>query len=241
VYKETVVDWDDMIEREGAGRSYLTAKRLLDLAASMALLAIFSPVLLACAIAIRLDSEGPIFFRQSRLGRYGRVFRIFKFRTMIPNAAASGDGLLTRSNDPRITRVGAILRRYRLDEAPQLINVFLGEMSLVGPRPLLPEFLPYYSDTDLIRLLVPPGMTGWQQIRGGSRDSWDERISHDVWYVEHIGLGLDLAVLIQTPFVVLRGNSVYGADGWQRSGVPTRCHLADYTIPTIPSQEEQPH
>lgn len=237
---DSTISWDDETNAKLSRRVYLHVKRAADLFASAMLLAILGPALLACAVIIRCDSKGPVFFTQRRLGRKARVFRIIKFRTMVPNAVAAGDGLMTRSNDPRITRVGAVLRRYRMDELPQLINVFRGEMSLVGPRPLLPEFLEYYSDTDRERMLVPPGITGWQQIRGGSRDSWEERIAQDRWYVQHIGLALDIAVIVQTPFIVLRGNSVYGADGWQRSGLPTRCQLTDFTVPNTPPQEVQP-
>lgn len=240
MHKDKTMSWDDRISAENSRRGYLIVKRVADVLASVVLLTVLGPVLLVCAVAVRLDSQGPIFFRQRRLGRNARVFHIFKFRTMVPNAVAAGDGLVTRSNDPRITRVGAVLRRFRLDEMPQLINIVLGDMSLVGPRPLLPEFLEYYSDTDRKRMLVPPGMTGWQQIRGGSRDSWEERVAHDLWYVQHIGFVLDLAVLVQTPMVVLRGNSVYGTDGWQRSGVPSRCQMTDFTVGTTPPKEEQP-
>ena len=131
-----------------------------------------------------------------------------------------GTGLETRRDDPRITRAGQILRRLRLDELPQLLNVLRGEMSLVGPRPLLPEFLPYYSDLDRRRLEAVPGMTGWQQVHGAARNTWRERVALDVWYVDHAGLALDLWILLLTVGVVVRADSAYAEDGSQRSGLP---------------------
>lgn len=199
----------------------MIGKRILDAVCSGLLLIVFSPVLAACAIAIKLNSRGPVFFRQARLGYQGKIFKVIKFRTMIPDAVKVGTGLTTFQGDPRITRVGHLLRNYRLDELPQLFNVLVGQMSLVGPRPLLPEFLPGYGERDKKRMLMPPGMTGWQQVNGASNNSWEERIDLDVWYVEHWSLWLDLKILLKTVLVVIKPDSVYGKDGQQLSGVPT--------------------
>ena len=197
---------------------YAWARPVLDRALGGLLLVLLAPVLAAAAMAVRLGSPGPVLFRQERLGRGGRTFRIFKFRTMDPGIP----GLMTCRDDPRITRVGRFLRNYRLDELPQLLNVVRGEMSLVGPRPLLPEFLPYYTDLDRRRLEVRPGMTGWQQVNGAARHAWRERIALDVWYVDHRSARLDLWILLLTVGVVLRADTVYAPDGSQRSGLPDR-------------------
>jgi lipopolysaccharide/colanic/teichoic acid biosynthesis glycosyltransferase len=204
----------------------MIAKRLFDLMGSMFLIGATAPVMAACAAAIKATSKGPVFFRQDRLGERGRVFRIFKFRTMVVDAAKHGTGDVTFKADPRITRVGRMLRDYRLDELPQLFNVVRGEMSLVGPRPLLPKFLAAYSDHDRRRLEVLPGMTGWQQVNGGSNHTWQERIDYDVWYVDHQSLWLDLEILFKTVLVVLRPTNVYAADGSQLSGIPTAVRAA---------------
>ena len=199
----------------------MTSKRLFDLLGSALLIGATTPAMAVCAAAIKATSKGPIFFRQERLGLHGSVFRIFKFRTMVDQAEKRGTGVVTFKTDPRITRVGRVLRDYRLDELPQLFNVLRGEMSLVGPRPLLPRFLPAYSERDKRRLEVPPGMTGWQQVNGGSNHTWEERIDKDVWYVDHRSLLLDLTILLKTVLVVVRPTNVYGSDGQQLSGVPT--------------------
>ena len=193
-------------------------KRSLDLGGSLVLLAALGPLLAAAALAVRLTSPGPVLFRQRRLGRGARPFMIFKFRTMV--AGAEGGSPLLHRDDPRITPLGRWFRTCRLDELPQLLNVLRGEMSLVGPRPLLPEFLPYYSDFDRRRLEATPGMTGWQQVNGASRHGWGERVALDVWYVDHQSLLLDLRILLLTVGVVLRGDSAYAPDGSQTSGLP---------------------
>jgi lipopolysaccharide/colanic/teichoic acid biosynthesis glycosyltransferase len=195
-------------------------KRIFDFLGALLLLLILWPLLLAAALAIKLDSPGPVLFRQTRLGQLGRTFSIFKFRTMQDGSSLLGTGLETHRDDFRITRIGQVLRRTRVDELPQLLNVLRGEMSLVGPRPLLPEFLPYYAAWDLWRLEALPGMTGWQQVNGGARHSWAERVSLDVWYVDHRELLLDLWILILTVKVVLKREGVYAEDGSQRSGIP---------------------
>ena len=196
------------------------SKRILDVVVGTLMLLVLSPVLLGAALAIRLDTPGPIFFRQTRLGQGGRLFSIFKFRTMLQDSLHLGTGLETSRSDFRITAVGAVLRNLRIDELPQLFNVLKGEMSLVGPRPLLPEFLPYYSELDQRRMEAVPGMSGWQQVNGAARHSWRERVALDVWYVDHRSLWLDLKILLLTVGVVFRADTSYAEDGSQNSGVP---------------------
>jgi lipopolysaccharide/colanic/teichoic acid biosynthesis glycosyltransferase len=195
-------------------------KRLFDVVVAALLLILLAPLLLAVAVALRLDTPGPVWFRQSRMGRRGKPFLIFKFRTMLHGSTHLGTGLETYRGDFRITRVGGVLRNTRLDELPQLLNVLRGEMSLVGPRPLLPESLPYYTAHDRRRLEALPGMTGWQQVNGASRHSWSRRVELDVWYVDHRGFWLDLWILVRTVKVVLKADTVYAEDGSQQSGTP---------------------
>jgi lipopolysaccharide/colanic/teichoic acid biosynthesis glycosyltransferase len=209
-------------------------KRAFDLLLGSAVLLAASPVLAGLALAVRLDSPGPAWFRQLRLGLGGRPFSIFKFRTMRHGSTHQGSGLETSRDDGRITRVGRVLRNLRLDELPQLLNVLKGEMSLVGPRPLLPEFLPYYSSLDRRRLEALPGMTGWQQVNGAARHSWRERVALDVWYVDHRSLWLDLRILWRTVGVLLRADTVYAPDGSQKSGLP------DAYVAAQAARREQP-
>lgn len=199
----------------------LTIKRIVDCIAAILLLVFLSPAFVIISFLIKQVSSGPIFFRQDRLGLNGQVFSVFKFRTMVKNASKFGDGFVISENDERITPLGKTLRKYRLDELPQLINVVKGEMSLVGPRPLLPEYLEYYTKTDRKRLLMSPGMTGWQQVNGGSCNTWEERIALDIWYIENWSLWLDIRILFLTVRVVLKADTVYGKDGYQFSGLPT--------------------
>jgi lipopolysaccharide/colanic/teichoic acid biosynthesis glycosyltransferase len=175
-------------------------------------------VFLAAAIAIKLDG-GPVFFRQERVGTNGRGFRIVKFRSMVVDAEArlaalqaanEAEGpLFKMTRDPRITRVGVILRKYSIDELPQLLNVLAGTMSLVGPRPPLPAEVATYEDAARRRLLVPPGMTGLWQVSGRSTLSWDESVRLDLRYVESWSMALDLTILWKTVGAVLRGRGAY--------------------------------
>ncbi|MCD2187718.1 sugar transferase [Actinomycetospora soli] len=216
----TPVDGQPMIRLtqptfRGAAR---VSKALLDrLVAAVALLAL-APVLLGVAIAVRLDDRGPVFFRQERVGRRGRPFRMVKFRSMAVDAeAARGalrsdlrDGpLFKMRRDPRVTRVGAVLRRYSIDELPQLLNVLGGSMSLVGPRPPLPAEVVEYADDARRRLLVRPGMTGLWQVSGRSDLSWEETVRLDLRYVENWSPGLDLHILARTVTAVLTGRGAY--------------------------------
>jgi sugar transferase EpsL len=170
-------------------------KRLLDLfLAGFALLAL-SPVLLFTAIAIRFSMGSPVLFRQVRPGYRERPFRLVKFRTMRHGVGPDGRPL---PDGQRLTRLGRLLRSTSLDELPQLWNVVRGDLSLVGPRPLLTEYLPYFTERERLRFTVPPGITGWAQVNGRNESSWDQRFANDVWYVEHWSLRLDLKILLLT-------------------------------------------
>lgn len=197
-------------------RFHLAMKRLFDiLLAGIGLIGI-APLLVLIAIAVRLSSPGPILFIQERLGRYGQPFRIYKFRTMVDGAVNLGTGLDTFKGDPRITSVGKILREYHLDELPQLLNVLWGNMSLVGPRPVLMSSLATYQDWEKRRLLVPPGLTGWEAVQGGLLNAVDERIAFDIWYVDYWTIWLDFLILLKTIPVVLTREGVYGENGSER-------------------------
>ena len=191
--------------------------RFLDAALAAALLVVMSPVLGIAALAIRLESGGPVFYRQLRVGRGGEPFELWKLRTMVPGAEAMGAGIYVLEGDTRITRVGRLLRRFSLDELPNLLNVVRGEMALVGPRPTVQEQVDRYTDRQLRRLEVKPGITGWAQINGRTSLPWPERIELDVWYVEHRSTRLDLRILARTARMLATGHGLYSEDlkqGW---------------------------
>lgn len=190
-----------------------TVKRAFDLVVAAGLLALLAPLLVAIAVVVRLDSAGPALFVSERVGRGGRIFRFYKFRTMVVGAERLGRGLEVEKDDPRITRIGAFLRRTSLDELPQLLNILKGEMSLVGPRPTVPSQVARYTERQRRRLDVAPGVTGWAQVNGRNLLSWPERIELDVWYVENWSLALDAQILLRTVPLVLRGRGLYGNDG----------------------------
>lgn len=189
-------------------------KRLLDLVMGTFLFLLFSPLFLLLALLIKRDSPGPIFFIQGRIGMQGQVFLMYKFRTMVLNAEKMGTGLFSYSDDPRVTRVGRILRIMSLDEMPQIFNVILGTMSLVGPRPPVTyELGPYegLSDQWKIRFKVKPGITGLAQVSGRNDLTWDQKIEFDNRYVElyqRWGIVVDLIILLRTVFVVLSMSNV---------------------------------
>jgi len=185
------------------------AKRALDVAIAALAAAIAGPFMLLIALAIRLEDRGPALLRQSRVGMDGEDFGLLKFRTMIADAHTVGSGWLVAERDPRITRVGRVLRKWSLDELPQMFNVLRGEMSIVGPRPTLRYQVEQYTPFQRRRLEVKPGITGWAQIRGRNSLRWPERIELDVWYVEHQSLRLDLAILLRTVPMILRPTGVY--------------------------------
>jgi lipopolysaccharide/colanic/teichoic acid biosynthesis glycosyltransferase len=183
------------------------------LASSLALLFLALPMALI-ALWVKLDSPGPAFFRQERIGKDGKAFTIWKFRTMVDGAASRGLGVTVARDDARITRAGRILRNLSLDELPQLINVLLGDMSLVGPRPTLRYQIEAYTEEQRRRLDVRPGMTSWAAVNGRNSLTWEERIALDLWYVRHRSFWLDAAILLKTLWVAfLSREGVYGKDG----------------------------
>ena len=181
-------------------------KRMFDATASAVLLIALSPVLALFAILVKGTSPGPVLFRQKRAGTGGRIFRPLKFRTMRGDRKPDAKELVPLDH-PEITTFGRFLRRYKLDELPQLVNVFKGEMSLVGPRPTLPDQVAAYNDFRRQRLLLRPGITGLAQVYSGAMMSWDERILYDIAYVRRCGLGLDLQILWRTGFVMILGEA----------------------------------
>jgi lipopolysaccharide/colanic/teichoic acid biosynthesis glycosyltransferase len=189
--------------------------RALDLVIAGLLLALTSPFLIAAAAAIRLESRGPAFYRQRRVGMGGAPFQLWKLRTMVPGAEAMGAGIYVLEGDPRITRVGKLLRRLSLDELPNLINVIRGDMSIVGPRPTIQEQVDRYTDRQRRRLEVRPGITGWAQVNGRTSLPWPERIELDIWYVEHRSLWLDLRILARTVRLLVTGHGLYSEDRYQ--------------------------
>jgi lipopolysaccharide/colanic/teichoic acid biosynthesis glycosyltransferase len=191
--------------------------RALDVAVAGALLLLASPLLVLSALAIRLESRGPALYRQRRVGQDGEPFELWKLRTMVPGAEAMGAGIYVLEGDARITRVGRVLRRFSLDELPNLINVLRGEMALVGPRPTIQEQVDRYTDRQRRRLEVKPGITGWAQVNGRLTLPWPERIELDVWYVENRSLRLDLRILAKTVRMLATGRGLYSQDlrqGW---------------------------
>jgi lipopolysaccharide/colanic/teichoic acid biosynthesis glycosyltransferase len=191
--------------------------RVLDILLASLLLALSSPLLAVAALAIRLESPGPVFYRQRRVGRHGQPFELWKLRTMVPGAESMGAGIYVLEGDPRITRSGRLLRRFSLDELPNLINVLKGDMAMVGPRPTVQEQVDRYTERQRRRLEVKPGITGWAQINGRTSLPWPERIELDVWYVEHRSLRLDLRILTRTAWMLATGQGLYSEDltqGW---------------------------
>jgi lipopolysaccharide/colanic/teichoic acid biosynthesis glycosyltransferase len=190
--------------------------RLLDATLAGFGLAVASPALAAAAVAIKLDDGGPVLYRQRRVGLRGTDFELVKLRTMRVGAEREGAGYAVNEGDPRITRVGRVLRRLSLDELPQLWNVVRGDMSLVGPRPTLAYQVEKYTPRQRRRLDVKPGITGWAQVHGRARLPWDERIELDVWYVEHRSPWVDLKILVRTPAALFGGTYKGKTGGWSK-------------------------
>ncbi len=184
-------------------RAQLVIKRALDVAGAAGLLTALAPLMLLIAVAVKTDSAGLAIFRQKRAGRSGRLFTIYKFRTMVRDAERSPLGTYCYRDDPRITRVGKLLRRTSLDELPQLVNVLVGDMSFVGPRPDLPHHVARYGERQRGRLAMRPGITGWAQVNGRNGIPWDARIELDLQYVEGWSLWRDAVVAARTVAVVL--------------------------------------
>lgn len=188
-------------------------KKNVDFSVSLIGLGILTIPFAIIAAAIKLNSKGPVFFRSDRVGKGGKIFKVYKFRTMIKDAMSVGMGIETAKDDFRITSVGKFLRSLSLDELPQLINVLKGEMSLIGPRPALPHQVEKYSEFEKKRLTVKPGITGWAQVNGRNLISWKERIKLDVWYLENWSLRFDFKILLMTPKVLLSKEALYGKQG----------------------------
>ena len=169
--------------------------RALDIVLAGIGLALSAPLLLIAAVAIKLDSRGPVIYRQRRVGKDGRQFEVYKLRTMRPGADPVGVGTPVLEDDPRVTRVGRLLRRFSLDEIPNLVNVLRGELAIVGPRPTLAAQVELYTERQRRRLEVKPGITGWAQVNGRAGIPWEERIELDIWYVDNRSLALDLRIL----------------------------------------------
>jgi len=194
-------------------RTQLALKRAFDIVVSSVALTLLSPLIALIALAIKLDDGGPVLYVQDRVGKDGKTFRCYKFRTMMVGAENKGLGLEVAEDDPRITHVGRFMRRWTLDEIPQLFNVLKGDMSIVGPRPGLPHQADRYTPQQWRRLEVKPGMAGWAWIHGRNNPSWAERIELDVWYVDHWSLHLDLYILLKALLMLFRREGLYGVDG----------------------------
>lgn len=203
--------------------AYALSKRALDIAVSSFLLILALPIITLIALLVRLDSPGPVIFQQQRVAQGGRLFRFLKFRTMYADARQRfpdlyayrygpegfGDFYFKTPDDPRLTRIGRRLRRTSLDELPNLVNVLRGEMSLVGPRPELPEHLRYYGERELVKFSVKPGVTGLWQIRGRARLRYVEQLESEIEYVRRRSFWLDLEILARTPRAVLTGDGAF--------------------------------
>jgi lipopolysaccharide/colanic/teichoic acid biosynthesis glycosyltransferase len=193
-------------------------RRAFDLAVASVALLLAAPVLLAAILAIRLETPGHPIYRQRRIGKDGRPFDMLKLRTMVAGAESMGSGLAVNEGDPRITRVGAFLRRYSIDELPNLVNVLRGDMAIVGPRPTVQVQVAQYTERQRGRLAVRPGLTGWAQVNGRAKLRWDERIELDLWYIEHRSWRVDLRILVRTARIIIAGEGIYKGrtGGWHR-------------------------
>jgi lipopolysaccharide/colanic/teichoic acid biosynthesis glycosyltransferase len=192
-------------------------RRLFDIAVAAAGLIVLSPLLLVAAIAIVIESPGSPIFRQKRVGLDGRDFELIKLRSMVKNAESIGAGLAVDEDDPRILRSGAIIRRFSIDELPNLINVLKGDLSIIGPRPTVRRQVDKYDERQLGRLSVNPGITGWAQVNGRASLPWSERIELDLWYVEHRSWKLDAKILWLTAKMLITGHGLYRGEtgGWR--------------------------
>ena len=185
---------------------YKFLKRLFDIVVSLIILVLFSWLLLLTAIAIKLESKGPVIFKQDRLGKDGKAFKIYKFRSMCVGAEQQGSGVYSGKGDARVTKVGKIIRATSIDELPQLINILKGEMSFVGPRPPLtyhPWTVDKYTEEQFRMFEVRPGITGWAQVNGRKGVEWHKRIELNVWYVDNMSFLLDLKIVFLTFYKVI--------------------------------------
>ncbi|NLW20615.1 MAG: sugar transferase [Clostridiales bacterium] len=191
-------------------RAYRVVKRALDFLLALALLPLAALPVGAAALFILLESGRPVFFVQQRPGLHGKLFRLYKLRTMISQTHRDGQPL---GDAQRLTRAGRIIRKLSIDELPQLLNVLLGQMSFIGPRPLLPAYLPLYSAHQMRRHEVLPGISGWAQVNGRNQSSWEQKFDNDVWYVDHQSLWLDVRIFIKTIINVLRREGINAGEG----------------------------
>jgi len=187
--------------------------RAVDIAVSSTALVVLLPLFVTVALMVKVESQGPAFFRQERVGRYGRIFNIWKFRSMFEESSSPKSDFRTGRNDRRITRVGRVLRASSIDELPQLINVLMGHMTFIGPRPTLPHQAERYDDYQRRRLEVRPGITSLASTKGRNRLSWADRIDLDVWYVDNRSLILDMKILLRTFWVAFVTRDGVYADG----------------------------
>lgn len=191
-------------------------RRAIDVVGGSVALILTAPVMGVAILAIRMESRGHPIYRQRRVGKDGRPFDLLKLRTMVDGAEHIGAGLAVNENDPRVTRVGALLRRTSFDELPNLLNVVRGDMSFIGPRPTIPVQVAQYTERQRGRLALKPGITGWAQVNGRTALPWSERIELDLYYIEHRSLVLDARILWRTFAIVLGGSGLYKGDtgGW---------------------------
>ena len=191
--------------------------RAFDVVVASIALALTSPLIALAVIAVRLETHGSAIFRQRRVGKDGEPFEMLKIRTMVSGAETQGAGLALDYGDPRITRVGKVLRRFSIDELPNLVNVLRGEMSIVGPRPTIQVQVDQYTERQRRRLDVKPGLTGWAQVNGRASLPWHERIELDLWYVEHRSFLLDMKIIWRTIEMLVTGSGLYKGEkgGWK--------------------------
>jgi lipopolysaccharide/colanic/teichoic acid biosynthesis glycosyltransferase len=191
-------------------------RRAIDILGGSVALVLAAPVMGVAMLAIRLESRGHPIYRQRRVGMDGGSFDLLKLRTMVDGAENIGAGLAINQNDPRVTRVGALLRRTSLDELPNLLNVVRGDMSFIGPRATIPVQVAQYTERQRGRLAVKPGITGWAQVNGRTALPWSERIELDLYYIKHRSPALDMRILWRTVAIVLGGSGLYKGDtgGW---------------------------
>lgn len=201
---------NDMPEAKSATPFYRdVVKRLLDLLITIPVLIVAAIPMLIVAIAVKIDSPGPVLFRQERLGKGGKVYKMYKFRSMVVNAEHTGSGVYSGKNDARVTKVGKFIRATSIDELPQLFNVLKGDMSLLGPRPPLtyhPWPLEQYTEEQKHMFDVRPGFSGWAQIHGRKEVEWNHRIELNVWYVRHVRFSLDAKIFFMTIFKVIKNS-----------------------------------
>ena len=186
-------------------KTYLLFKRIFDIIFAIILLVLTSPILILSAILIKLESKGPILFKQDRPGKDGKIFKVMKFRSMRIETEENGKPL---TNVERITRSGKFIRKLSFDELPQLLNILKGEMSFIGPRPLLVEYLEHYNPEQMRRHEVTPGISGWAQVNGRNTITWEQKFAYDVYYVDNISLTLDMKIFFMTIYKIFRSSGV---------------------------------